>query len=789
MKQSPTYWSQLYLCVAMTTMATLLLELSLTRIFSVVFFYHFAFLAISIALFGLGTGGVFSYLVSGWKGPLFANMGRLSALNGLLVIVALATILAQGNDPSKWDLAVVYFTTALPFFVAGTVVSLAISETIERVNRVYFFDLLGAAGGCLLLIPLLDNFGGPNTVIAAAVFYAAAGAIWHSMAGSVKGRAACVALALILVAFLTFNRYNPLIDVRHAKGQTLAKEFFQKWNSFSRIGVAHIDAEDRDDIRIDADAATGIADFDFNNLSPKQRTDLLEQGPALPYHIRPGAKTLVIGPGGGWDVARALASGSHDITGVEINPIIATTIMRQRFPERSNYLYLRPDVHIYVEDGRSFVRRSQDRYQVIQATLVDTWASTAAGAFALSESSLYTTDAFRDYLAHLTDDGMVVFTRWGFDPPRESLRLISLAIEALAQVGEKDPASHIIVGREGSVQNWGAKDTVIVARKPFNQADLARARAALSHMQTVYLPGAGIHNHFTDFLTSPDPDKYERDYAFDISPVSDNRPFFFYTVQARDLWSFVRNASQATADYKVNKAVPLLFALMGISLVATALILVLPPIVLGARLPTGRGVRGFLMYFLFIGAGYILIEVTLIQKFVLFLGHPTYALTVVIFSMLVSSGLGSAFSRKVIGGSDSRLIKALGCVALLASLLGVVASSLLTALVGLPLGVKMALTAGLIAPLGFVMGMPFPTALKRLEEWHAPSVRWAWSLNAAASVLGSVGALVLSIYLGLMQTLIVGGMLYLAALLVTARFRTGSGSQPTPAPGHVALAK
>ena len=294
MKQSTTYWPQVYLCVALTTMATLLLELSLTRIFSVVFYYHFAFLAISIALFGLGTGGVFSYVVAGWKGSLFTHMGRLSALNGILVVGALAAILAQKNNPSNWDLALVYFTTALPFFVAGTVVSLAISETMERVNRVYFFDLLGAAGGCLLLIPLLDSFGGPNTVIAAAIIYAAAGAIWHSMAGSVKGRAACVALALILVAFLTYNSHGrPIVDIRRAKGQTLANEFFQKWNSFSRVGVAHIDAENRDDIRIDADAATGIAKFDFDHLTPKERHDLLEQGPALPYDIRPGAKSQI----------------------------------------------------------------------------------------------------------------------------------------------------------------------------------------------------------------------------------------------------------------------------------------------------------------------------------------------------------------------------------------------------------------------------------------------------------------------------------------------------------------
>ena len=790
-KTSATPWSQVYLCVGLTTMATLLLELALTRIFSVVFYYHFAFLAISIALFGLGAGGVFSYVVAGWKAPLFARLGRLSAIDSFLVLLALGVILAQKNDPSNWDIALIYFTTALPFFLAGAIVSLAISETIERVNRVYFCDLLGAAVGCLLLVPLLNQFGGPSTVICAAITFATAAAIWYSMAGSVTGRGGSVALALALVAFLTYNQHHPVFDISHAKGQTLTDEWFVKWNNFSRVAIVHKADEGRDTIVIDADASTAIANFDFDRLSPLDRHYLLEQGPSLPYAVRPGAKTLIIGPGGGWDVARALASGSRDITGVEINPIIATTIMRQRFPELSRGLYLRPDVHIFVEDGRSFVRRSTDRYQVLQATLVDTWAATAAGAFALSENNLYTTDAFRDYLSHLTDDGMVAVTRWGLDPPRESLRLVSLAMEALRQLGEPDARSHFIIGREGTTAGWGARDTVLISRKPFSEADIARARALLlaAGMEALYLPGGDVRNQFFDLLHSPNPDEYERNYTFDITPVTDNRPFFFYSVQPRDLWNFVRTASHDTADYKVNKAVPLLFGLMAVSLLATLLILLLPPLVLGTRLPRQRGVAGFLLYFLFIGAGYILIEVGLIQKFVLFLGHPTYALTVVIFSMLISSGVGSGLSRRVLGNDEGRLIKVLGSVALLAAALALVASWLLGALVWLPMALKVLIAVLLIAPLGLVMGMPFPTGLARLEEWHAPSVRWAWSLNAAASVLGSVGALVCSIYLGLIQTLIIGGLFYLAALAVVGRVRPNAPTSPQPGAPGVVLAK
>ena len=772
-------------------MATLLLELALTRIFSVVFYYHAAFLAISIALFGMGMGGVFSYVISGWKGSIFTKLGRLSVANSLLVMMALIVLLSQGNElaHSHWRLALVYFTTALPFFASGAILSLAISETIERVGRVYFYDLAGAAAGCLLLLPLLKLVGGPDTVIAAALTFAAAAAIWHSLAGSISGRAGSVALALALMSFLVYNHKHPVIAIRYAKGQPIANEIFTTWNDMSRIAIAK-EQDGGNRIVIDADAATRIAKFDFDHLTAADEQALTLRGPALPYQLRPGAKTLIIGPGGGEDVARALYSGSKDITAVEINDIIANTIMRERFAALSNNLYLRPEIHLHVEDGRSFVRRSSERYQVLQATLVDTWAATAAGAFALSENYLYTTDAFRDYLLHLTDDGILAVSRWGFRPPRESLRLISMGIEALAQIGENDARRHVIVSREGDASGAGALDTVLISRKPFSDADIARARSVFVRGQQypVYYPGTDLTNEFRDLLFSAEPAEYERNYRFDITPVSDDRPFFFYSVQPRDVWAYLKGAPAQNIDHKINDAVPVLFGLLAISLVATMLILLAPPLVLGTRLPSQAGVRGFLIYFLFIGAGYILIEVGLIQKFVLFLGHPTYALTVVIFSMLVSSGAGSYCSRHLLGSDQGRLVKALGLIFFMTTLLAMVVSSLLSSLVWLPWGLKALLTVALISPLGFVMGMPFPTGLRRLEEWHAPSVRWAWSLNAAASVLGSAGAMVCAIYLGLVQTLVMGGVLYLGALALIARLRM-NGAPPAPVPGRVVLAR
>ncbi|MBM3773861.1 MAG: hypothetical protein FJW37_01715, partial [Acidobacteria bacterium] len=429
---------QVYLAVALTTLATLLLELSLTRIFSVVFYYHFAFLAISVALFGLGAGGVFSYALASGGKRVFSRLGLASALNAVLAPLSLAVILAQREEPAGFGLALIYFTTSLPFVVAGTILSLVIAETLERVHKVYFFDLLGAAGACLLLIPLLNAFGGPNTAIASGVLFAAAGAIWHTAGGGTRGRAASVALGLLLVGAIVANSRYRFLDIRYAKGQKLEHEKFVKWNSFSRIALGAEKRSGAPMIYIDADASTGVAAFDFDHLSEADRRGLLQSGAGLPYWLRPGARTLIIGPGGGWDVARALASGSRDVTGVEINPIIARTIMQERFAGLSRRLYFRPEVRIVVEDGRSFVRRSRERYGVIQATLVDTWAATAAGAFALSENNLYTTEAFAEYLSRLESNGIAAFTRWGLDPPRESLRIVSLAMAALERMGARE---------------------------------------------------------------------------------------------------------------------------------------------------------------------------------------------------------------------------------------------------------------------------------------------------------------------------------------------------------------
>jgi len=773
-------WRGIYGGVGLTAMATLLLELALTRIFSVVLFYHFAFMAISVALFGLGVGAIMSYYLAARGEDVWARLGLMSAVNTPLTILVLLWILQQNvsielSGRTAWKLAGTYFVAALPFFSAGVVLSLAISAGIARVHRVYFFDLAGAGIGCLLLVPLLDRWGGPNTVIAAAALYGVAGAVWYGLAGHRKGAWVSCGLVLAAVGCILWNQQTRGIDLRYSKGRALQKELFTGWNSFSRIGVIPDDGAGCPAIVIDGDAATSIQCSSFD-------PDLLRNGPGLVYRIRPRAKTLIIGPGGGYDVARALVGGSTSVTGVEINPIIVNDVMRNRFAERSRRLYFRPEVEIHVEDGRTFVRRPGPSYQVIQMTLVDTWASTAAGAFALSENNLYTVEAFGDYLGRLTDDGMVSITRWEFEPPRESLRVVALALEALRRLGAREPWRHFVIGRENErdLLGYGAKDTVIVKRTPFTEQEAARARQALAEakMPAVYLPGEQIPNPFTDLIRSADPAAFAANYQYDISPVTDNRPFFFYTVRARDLWGFV--TLRTSEDVKVNLGVMMLFVSLGASVVATAVILLLPRWLLGAVVPRERGALLHLLYFFAVGVGFIMVEVGLIQKFVLFLGNPTYSLTVVVFSLLLASGLGSYASGRLIGEDDRRLSLALVLVVGVVVGLGALAPVVLDAGVALGVPAKCCLSVVLLFPAGFVMGMPFPCGLKRLERVHPNAVRWAWALNSASSVLGSVAAIFLAIHLGLFQTLVVGASAYLLALgsLATTQ-KSRPGRSPT----------
>jgi len=771
--------------LALTSFAALLLELALTRLFSVVLFYHFAFLAISIALLGLGAGGVFSYLLKGRLGavPTRTLAARLCMANSVVIAVVLEIVL---HVPVALDvtgknflrLTALYLAAAVPFFLTGLLFSVVFARETTRIPRLYGADLCGGALACLAVVPLLNWLGGPNAILVSGVALTFAAMIW---AESTSSRRNAGVLALALIGLTAANHSGRFIDVVYAKGMFRDPAWveFARWNALSRVEVDRQGQAKA--IVIDADASTYIMNAEVSRWHETEwEQDLMSAPPALANVLRPHGEFAIIGPGGGVDVLRAVANGSPSVTGIEINPIIATTIMRGRYADYAQHLYDRPDVHIHVTDGRSYLRATPQHFDVVQMTLVDTWASTAAGAFALSENNLYTVEAFREYFDHLKPDGMIAITRWEFRHPREALRVVAVAMEALHRLGVKDPSRNFIVASQGSLDEDGIPVVVLAKKTPFTAAEEDSVAAhcdQYDELDPLYLPTRPGRNPFSELIASNDPQAFARSYAYNVSPVSDNAPFFFFTLKP---WQILgEQGLRHGIDWKVNLGVLVLLLVLVISIVAVLLFLVLPMLLRGGR---ARQSPLPLLYFIAVGLGYILVEIAFIQRFVLFLGHPTYALTVVIFLLMVSSGAGSLFSRRCLPRWSMGWIPLLFVLSMLLMYV-VFLPGRLAALVGLSFELRLLVSAAFLIPLGFVMGMPFPTGLRALAATPANefsgetgaaenAVEWAWAMNAAASVMGSVLAMVIAIQFGLTVTLACGAMAYLIALCALPAFRT-----------------
>lgn len=767
--------------VAISSFAALLLELALTRLFSVVLFYHFAFLAISIALLGLGAGGVFAHLGKSRLERLQTRtlLSWLCVSNALVVPVVLEIVLHVPvsltlSRANFLRLTAIYLASAVPFLITGLEFSILFARESRHISRLYGADLMGGALACLGIVPLLNWLGGPNTILFAGAMAALAGAAWATNA---TVRKFILALSTVLLLVIGANHAGRLIDVVYAKGIFRDKAWveFARWNAISRVEVDR--QGEAKVVVIDADASTYIMNADPRQWEGTEwQEDLMSAPPALANVLRPHGDYAIIGPGGGVDVLRAVANGSPSVTGIEINPIIANTVMRGRYADYSHHLYERPEVHIQVTDGRSFVRNAKQNFDVVQMTLVDTWASTAAGAFALSENSLYTVEAFREYFEHLKPDGMIAITRWEFRQPREALRVVSVAMQALHELGVQNPVRNFIVVSQGELDEDGIPVVVLAKKSAFTGEEEAQVRAHLGRnpeLAALYLPSAPRNNPFSDLIARNDAYAFAQGYPYNVAPVNDNAPFFFFTLKL-DQILHQEDLSQGI-DWKVNLGVVVLATVLVISCVAVLAFLVIPLVVGGGR-KQERPIR--LLYFVAVGLGYILVEIAFIQRFVLFLGHPTYALTVVVFLLLLSSGAGSLASRKWVAHTQ-RVWLPLAFIAAALLLYVFILPGILTALVGLQFEAKLVVSAVLLVPLGFAMGMPFPTGLRALASIPVPefpasgegafeenAVEWAWAMNAGSSVLGSVLAMVIAIQFGLNVTLACGAAAYVIAILL-----------------------
>src|SRR5215475_4201368 len=704
--------------IGLSSFAALLLELALTRLFSVVLFYHFAFLAISIALLGLGAGGVFAYVKRSTLARVEtrALAARLCCWNAVAIPVVLEIVLhIPVSLALTWNnllrLTVMYLAAAVPFLLTGVLFSIVFAREAGTISRLYGADLLGGALACLGVVPLLNWIGGPNAILFSAAAMAVAGFLWAS---SLLARRVAGLLAGALLLVIAINHDGRRIDVIYAKGMFRDKSWveFARWNAISRVEVDN-QGKNGKAIVIDADASTYVMNVDPHAWQGTDwQSNLMSAPPALANVLRPHGEYAIIGPGGGVDVLRALANGSPNVTGIEINRIIANTIMRDRYADYSFHLYDRPEVHLHVTDGRSFIRNATELFDVVQMTLVDTWASTAAGAFALSENSLYTVDAFREYFEHLKPDGMIAVTRWEFQQPREALRVVSVATEALHQLGIADPAKHFIIVSDGELDEDGIPVVVLAKKSPFSADEEAKVQAHVEDhgdLVALYTPSAPGKNAFSALIARNDPPAFAREYPYNVAPVDDDAPFFFFTLKTDQILH--DGGLQRGIDWKVNLGVVVLAGVFVISVVAVIAFLIVPMALRGGRVQRSLP----LLYFVAVGLGYILVEISCIQRFVLFLGHPTYALTVVIFLLLLSSGAGSLLSRRWLPSAGQGWIP----LALLVAAIAVTTVALpgfLSALIGLPFILKLGVSALVLGPLGLAMGMPFPTGLRAIAS-------------------------------------------------------------------------
>ena len=786
--------------VALISGSLLMTELSLTRIFSVTMYYHFAFMAISIALFGLSASGVYVFLMRDrWKD---APTGRLLASHafafsvGTVVALFVLVRLKVGLSYTPSNIALmsaVYLLSAVPFFAGGATISIAISRLSASINAVYAADLLGAGAGCLLLMPALDILGAPGAIVAAAALGAVAAVALGGRAIPAGWRIAMYVVPGIVAGTALTGGF----DVSTTKGHENHPVLFSKWNSFSRIGVydqpygawslsEQYTGPLPETRLMDIDSAAGTQILKFSgNL--KDVSYLQYELTALGYRLfgGPGFNALVIGTGGGRDLLSALVFGASRVDGVEINPIIVNDVMRGRFREYSGRVYDDPRVQVAVEDGRSFVRRASGRYDIIQASLVDTWAATAAGAYALSENSLYTVEAFDDYLDHLTDRGVLSISRWVFD----GLRLISLAQEAGARRGW-NPTDRLAIIQHDKVA------TFLLKKTPFTAGEIETLAVAARTLgfNVLYLPGRPVQSFgdnrddYARLLRAPDRGAFYAGYPLDVTPTTDDRPFFFHTTRLRNhaFVAPVRRLLGVHVDRPVNPgawATGGLTALLVLLAISSALIVlfILGPLALTSRGALGRGWLRSLAFFACLGGAFMLIEVALLQRFVLLLGHPVYSLTVTLFSLLLGTGAGSVVSRRI-ADAHVRRAAVVACitVALVALVWGTALPAIVQFAISWPLPLRIALAVALMTPAGMVMGIPLPAGVRLLSAAQPQLVAWAWGMNGALSVLGAILAVFIAMNWGFSVTLLCGALVYAVAAVLVSRL--SSARQPASSP-------
>jgi hypothetical protein len=826
----------------LVTLSTLTYQLLLTRIFSVTMYYHFAFVAISVTMFGMSVGALLVYLRSDlFTADRLPRHLTAGALGFALTIVA--SFLAHVWLPFRPELSiaglasviVTYAVLSIPFTFSGVVVSLALTRFPSQVSGLYAADLAGAALGCALLGPLLRVTDAPTAIVAMAAVAAvgallfardpvilppdqpplelrrSAGALAKTEGGShlapegsrgfraqAEGRRslarACIGVALILATFavahtVAVHRDAAWLRLVWVKGKYEAPPIVERWNPFSRIRVigdpsklikpsgwglsATLPPSLRTrELHLDIDSYAGT-DLTAYNGDPAAIDHLKYDVTNVVHALRPSSDVVVVGTGGGRDVLAALAFNQRRVTGIEINPSILE-LVNGRFGDFTGHLDRDPRVRFVNDEARSHIARMREQADIIQISLIDTWAATASGAFVLTENSLYTLEAWTSFMNHLSPRGILSVSRWYYaDRPGEVYRSAALAATTLMRMGVKRPGDHFAIVRARPVDTTGAPDgigTILVARQPLSESDLDTLDRVASRLQfdVVQSPRTSIDETFAAIASGDQlPQLLER-YPLDISAPTDDSPFFFHMLRLRDVFNVSRWRDQGIVAFNM-KAVGVLGVLLATVVAMTGACIVLP-----LALSRGRtdiaGAAPHLIYFAAIGFGFMLIEISQLQRLTIFLGHPAYSLSVVLFSLLLSSGAGSLSTGRSMATARARLAIT---VAILVAF-GLVTPMVIRQFEAATTPTRILLSVVILFPPGFCMGMAFPLGMRAALERSPRLAPWLWGINGATSVCASVLAVVIAIGAGISAAFWVGVICYVCA------FGAYTSSTPNP---------
>lgn len=789
-----------YAGLFMVTLATLMHEILLTRIFSVTMWYHYAFLAISVALFGMTVGAILVYVFPGYFSrdrtnrhlALSAWLFGVSIVFSFLTYVSIPFVTAR-SLVTVFSLALMYVIISIPFVFSGICVSLALTRFPRRVSRLYAADLAGAACGCLFVIYTLRLTDGPGAVIVASVLGCVSAACFAAGESAGNLRRATLISSLVLALFviahtvLATAQFPPLRLI-WVKGQLEGRALYEKWNSFSRIrvtgdpntpsepfgwGLSSVYPSDKKvrqlDLNIDATAGTVLTARDNRASSLEHlRYDVTN----LAHYIRYDANVLVIGSGGGRDILSALAFGQKSVVAVEINQDIIAAVNR-RFGDFTGHLDADPRVAFVNDEGRSYIARQRARFDIIQASLIDTWAATAAGAFVLSENSLYTVDAWKLFLERLTPTGVLTFSRWYFrDRPDEMYRLTSLAAASLRQLGIENPQGHIVIVRHmrprrtADVPN--GIGTILVSRQPFSEEDLNTIENTTRKLQfdVMLSPRASPDATFATLAAGRDLEAFWAKFPLNIAPPTDDSPFFFHMLRLRDIleramWERGANAKNSEAVFVLGV---LLLVVIGLT---TACIIV--PLILTTKKGALKDAGPLFIFFASIGLGFMFVEISQMQRLIIFLGHPTYGLSVVLFALLLSSGLGSYLTQRVgHQGLTAAAIVRLGLLLCVLAVFGRLTPYAISVFQSATTIVRILVAVITLFPIGILMGMAFPLGMKIASARFASLMPWLWGVNGATSVCASVLAVAIALHASISASFWAGFGCYAIALAAFA---------------------